>query len=184
MESTRVPAGLKRNITIPLLLTEASAAQPAQNSADPQQPSEKGSGQGSSETQDDSAARPASDLKAYAEHRGLPDCTTACEHFYIGESGCADEPGLPSSGSSDWHTCSWQQYYDEDEGFWWSHDNGEFFIEKHCPANGWQRYRHEGRDWFFHEPTGRWFWGSSDTSSCSAAPHDLPLGLPEKHTHY
>jgi hypothetical protein len=62
-------------ITAQLLLAVTSVAQPAQRSADPEQPNAPLSGQVSSEIHESSAARPASELNASEEPRGLQDCS-------------------------------------------------------------------------------------------------------------
>ena len=68
-------AGEQSHIAAQLLLAAASAAQPAQRSADPEQPNAPVSDQDSSELHESSAARPASELNAYAEPRSLQDCS-------------------------------------------------------------------------------------------------------------
>jgi hypothetical protein len=65
----------KSPITAQFLLAVASAAQPAQRNADPEQHNTPVSGQCSSEIHESSAARPASESNAYAEPRSLQDCS-------------------------------------------------------------------------------------------------------------
>ena len=67
-------AGEQSHIAAQLPLAATIAALPAQRSADPEQPNAPVSDQDSSELHESSAARPASELNAYAGPRSLQDC--------------------------------------------------------------------------------------------------------------
>ena len=71
----QLSASADQPVAAQLLLAATSAAQPAHRSADPEQPNAPVSDQDSSELHESSAARPASELNAYAEPRRLQDCS-------------------------------------------------------------------------------------------------------------